>query len=155
VVRLPLCILPGLSTARLSNSCLRPVNGLGLDTLTCYQPNCHRTRLIKVRVWLGFAELWRTTLLADDLAPMCFFVPLLPSQWQELLATRLQLSTVDSGTVLALQVRRGLQPHTSAASHPHHVGKGLRDDLTDAPGALTAREQPAVCWSGGRTAAPL
>jgi hypothetical protein len=88
-----------------------------LDTLTCYQPNCHRTRLIKVRVWLGFAELWRTTLLADDLAPMCFFVPLLPSQWQELLATRLQLSTVDSGTVLALQVRRSNLTPPQRATH--------------------------------------
>jgi len=36
---------------------------------------------------------------------MCFFVPLLPSHWQELLTTRLQLITVDSGSVLAVQVR--------------------------------------------------
>ena len=44
-------------------------------------------------------------LLAYDLEPMCFFVPPLPSHWQELLTTRLQLITVDSGSVLAVQVR--------------------------------------------------
>lgn len=36
---------------------------------------------------------------------MCFFVPLLPPHWQELLTTHLQLITVHSGTVLAVEVR--------------------------------------------------
>jgi CRP-like cAMP-binding protein len=35
---------------------------------------------------------------------MCFFVPLLPPHWQQLLTTHLQLITVHSGTVLAVEV---------------------------------------------------